>query len=916
MRRVSKRVGRILFAIGVLVAVVSLGVWVLAPEALEWAVREKFRQWGLSEVQMDVADVGLRQTTFENLRLGSAGRLTVERMRLGYSLGSLFTGELQTLELIGARWEVRVNRRAVDLGPLQPILERRRGETDRDGGLPVGRIDVRASELLVFADGRAWHIPVRGTLERTSAGLQVDLFARPLSTPVTVQAKMIEQPRLHGTFLVTARPPGQGSFRVVGAIGADGDVDLEVEGHALSGSSIVEEHLVAVRGFGIEGRASLSRSPWRFEALELQLGADALQVDDLRLRAPRIDVRRAEGGLELDGEWAASTPEEHRGTLGCRGIPARFDAQAWARTQLRCRTRIDAATLQGTLDITAGAEVRLHRSSDDTWAVEVESGTLEVAAERMALADGAMRLQGLRARAPFVARVDRAGRALTVLKGAFVAAERLGWGAGSIERPRLELEALRGESPVELRQQGSASPTLELDARWIGRGRLNVRDWRGEVETLVVELEGQRVDGQWDLRSRSEARIGPLVHPPSGARIQRVAMSLPLRYPERAGESIESGRLRFGPVHWRDAVLPALTGTLARRDQEIVASLRWPVTDRVVARGRARLSLDDPVGARAFLSASSFDIAKSKAVAALMDATLGGEASGEASFEIRVRIDEAGRSETVRVALKDVAVSRPNEFFAEFEGITGRVDIDDLTPPTSPGAQRLDWKGGRVGPLELGRGHIVFSLERAGSLLVEEASSLIGPRGRRGELFVGALRYEPDDPRLELDVFVRSISLQSWLDLLGRDEVEGTGTLHGHVSAQLRLEPTLQVRLEDGLLLAEPGGTLSLRDVQAAKSVLASSDLAQDPASRLQTVVQRRLLEALQSLEYSSLRFELLREDDEVTLQAHIAGRGTKGARQEIGGLTINVKGFESALNRILRLRKAAKEVETSLARR
>jgi len=42
----------------------------------------------------------------------------------------------------------------------------------------------------------------------------------------------------------------------------------------------------------------------------------------------------------------------------------------------------------------------------------------------------------------------------------------------------------------------------------------------------------------------------------------------------------------------------------------------------------------------------------------------------------------------------------------------------------------------------------------------------------------------------------------------------------------------------------------------------------------------------------------------------HLAGRGTHGARQEIGGLTINFHNFGTGLNQVLRFGSEAAELK------
>lgn len=917
MRGVLKVVAGAILAVGVLLGVAAGAMWLIAPAVGQGVVLDALRDRGFSDAELDVRSMGLRQVAIDDLRLDAPGRLTTETVVATYTPFGLLAGEIDTLRLVGARWVIRVDEGTVDLGPLDRLFDRRDGD-GRKRELPVRRIDLRASEVVVVTTTGHWRVPLDGALERTSEGFRVQLSAAPWSQPVVLVADVRQQPALEASFAVTARRGRAGKLHLEGHLAHDSVSIVDLTGQDSSIDVVVAGHRVAVDDLNLTARATVEREPLRVTGLDLRLAAGELQIDERRFDTLTVNAARGAEGIELGAEWAAPS---FRGALSLRGLPTHMTRRSWEGARFEGHTSITAWPDADPLTIRASTDARVLRDREGAWSMQMDDGRLELRSQTLVVADPSVVLRNLGVDLAFAGVLDAEQLVLRAPRGGTVRAQHVELGTGdeahAIGDLRLALTSV-GETPlVRVSLIADAPRTISTAARLSGgAASLTSAGARGKLSSFQAEVEGQTVVGEWGLEGRTDidVRIAPLVHAKSGLRIEQVSASLGLEYPLHPDARGDPGRLRVGPVHWRDSTLPALTGDLVQRGDQLIVALKWPLTGSVAARGRGNLALTGRLSGHLHLTTPPFALEEAEPLVALAETVVGGAITGKVALAGRLLVGDGATTHTLEVQLDDVAVSRPDKLFESVHGVAGTLRFASVVPPTSSGGQRLTWEGGQAASLGLGAGHVDFALEEGGTLLVEEVSTALGKEGEHGRLYVGAFRYSADEPRIRLDLFAESLDLQSWLDLLGRDEIRGDGTLHGHAAATIQLQPTLTVRLGEGVLLAESGGTISLQDEQAAKALLAPTAGASGATTPdLRRVVQERVLEALRCLRYSSLRFELLREGDDVTLQAHVAGRGTRGARQEIGGLTINVNDVEGALNQLLRLRPGAEELESAI---
>ncbi len=918
MRGIPRLVWRVILGATVLLAAGVIALWLLGPTVARSAITRSLRDRGFADAELAVSFAGPRHVTIDDLQLDREGRLTARTVVATYRPLRLLRGELESLRIVGARWVVRRSEGELDLGPLTELLEARARGT-ADGAFPFDCMELAASEIVVETDRGRWRLPLDGVLERETDGLHIRLSSAIGNIPVQGRAEITEGPSRETRFDLSADPPGPGRISIEGRSTPEGRIRLQASGQGLSTDTVIAGRRLGFERLRIAGHATIARDPLTVESLHLDLAADEPRIDAYRFHTFTAHAEDVGDRLAMTVGWTAPG---HAGSIAVRGLPSQLDSRAWRGARPRWRATATLQTEAEPVTLFASATSTLRRE-DDAWGVDVEDGRLALSAPRWTDSQRGVQLQAVRVALGFAGALDPDQLRLWIRERAVIEAEQIRLGTRSetlaLHDVRLDLaepSATQAPEPpvVRVRLVDDGEPTIETHLSIAGQaGAVVAGALKGALPRIDASLRASRAEGDWRLQGRTDLRLADVRHTKADVRIAQVSASLPVTYPFTEDPDEAPGSIRIGPITWRDTALPAITGTLTRRGDDVAVALRWPLTRSVAARARGTLSLNAPLSGTLDLQAPSFELEDAQPAVTLLEALVGGSVRGKASFRGRIVLADGSIDQTLRIRIDDASVSRSG-FLEELRGIEGTLDLDSIIPPRSPGGQRLTWKGGRAGRVQIGAGHVDLTLEPDRTLLVEEVFTTLGEDGTEGRLFAGAFRYAPDTPKLELDVFAESLGLQQWLDLLGRDEVRAHGTLHGHLSATVHLEPTLRVELGKGALVAEPGGTIALRDVRAARAVLAPSTTTLADPGALQSLLQERLLEALQSLRYSALRFEVVRQADLVTLRIHLAGQGTRGARQEIGGLTININHIEDAVNEYFRLLRGVQELQPEIS--
>jgi hypothetical protein len=177
---------------------------------------------------------------------------------------------------------------------------------------------------------------------------------------------------------------------------------------------------------------------------------------------------------------------------------------------------------------------------------------------------------------------------------------------------------------------------------------------------------------------------------------------------------------------------------------------------------------------------------------------------------------------------------------AQVSGLDGRIVLDALMPPHTPGPQHLTGAL-RIAGLPLAPFDLRLSLPGADRLLVEAATlELAG-----GTLSLADVAFQRDRP-LDAPLEVRGVDLGTVLALIGIDGLSGSGALDGRIP--VRIDPA-GVAIAGGRLTARAPGVVRYTGSGLPGAVGAPGDGAADTLTLLR--------QALEDFHYTSLSLGL-----------------------------------------------------------
>ena len=227
-------------------------------------------------------------------------------------------------------------------------------------------------------------------------------------------------------------------------------------------------------------------------------------------------------------------------------------------------------------------------------------------------------------------------------------------------------------------------------------------------------------------------------------------------------------------------------------------------------------------------------------------------------------------------------------------GISGRVQIRDLFPLTTPGNQRIDIKRLQAGELALEDGFVIFRIEPE-SLFLEKTRWHLPDRG---VLTAHSSRLNFDPLAADLDVFFQDVDLVGLAARLTEEKIIGSGRVYGRVPVQWQPE---RIRIGRGFLYSVPGtGRFGIKDEKWRNALMlyVRDALA---GHRYLSLLSKRLEKALGDFEYHFLSINLEPGNQDAAARIELRGKGVEGeSPQEVGSLVINVNAIEEILNRVL----------------
>jgi|GEM_PF-3381106 len=469
---------------------------------------------------------------------------------------------------------------------------------------------------------------------------------------------------------------------------------------------------------------------------------------------------------------------------------------------------------------------------------------------------------------------------------------------GADGRPLLEL-ASDAEQPAQFAAQIRSARAFSLTSR----------DVDAELGSLVIDAMGQMRGS--DLAATGVIRLekGAFRHKPQDLRVAQVNAQIPLAW----NAPMTQGRFSLEGIQVGNRTLEPIRGTLGlanlRAEFEATSEV-VPDLIRVSASGHTQFNAGQWLG-DIKVNVPRFQLQESRQLATLVPEIRDFDLSGQLAADARIEFRGTQLSPRARLMLNDVAVGS-REYETSAQGVTGTIEVEGFNPLRTPGGQRLDVRQATTGQLKFEKGVITFRIEDTTAFHVEGTDW--GFAG--GRVYTNSFRFDLDSPRLDLTLSGDKLQLRELLSLVAEKKLTGNGTLYGRLPVRVNWPtvdrfgervtdwPSPRLEFGEGFLYATPGGgKLMILDQTLLEPIL-----AQDPRFGKDgqlALVKERLQMALADLSYSVLKMDLEREGPGLVARVHVAGKGQKGnVTQEIGGLTVNIRGFESILKDLFVVKK------------
>jgi len=579
MKRVWRWLVRLVGVAGVVLAVLLVLHVVVLPGVVQRVVVAKLREMGLKGASLEVRSITPWNTQVANVSLDEQGRVRVGSLGVLYTLPDLLRGRLGTIEVTGAEMELRLHDGQLDLGPLADFQAPEGGAGDE---LPFGRIELRASALLLDLEGQLVRMPGRGSIVNTGQGVcRVDFRAEAAGAAVhvsgtadttTLDMDLVVEGEVHDLAAPLAVVPvnvaefpgragGHVTFKVHAVrSGGDARASVVVEAKDVSAAAEMLGHKAFADGVSARVEAEVALGP-RVSALSGEVKVGELSVDGhvartLRLTFAKADERLTFAAAADGGGWALTELKgQVAGLFGLiEGKRQKVEATAsWSlggRLPVRAIEILAAKGIEvaglGKMAVTGRVAAQFVPPADPkgtwTWSARVPEMQATLAPGHVTLPRLGAVVRGVAASAQLVAEAGPERLSLDVLPGSRLA---LGEMAARVAGARLALskgdepsaEVTVGEKPARLvATLGEGAMAWTFAAPDV---RATLRRGRAAARKAIVVVDGLEATARLrvaadaskatvDLLTGTTASVGAMAARTSGVVLTKADAAAPL----------------------------------------------------------------------------------------------------------------------------------------------------------------------------------------------------------------------------------------------------------------------------------------------------------------------------------------------------------------------------------------------------
>ena len=876
-------------ALGLALAVQTL----LLPRLVQHLAIAFMRKAGLPDPSLNVRYVSPSSLLASDIAI--ADQVTVASVSARYSLGALARGRVRELAVSGAIVQLRVRDGAVDLAWLP------RGGNGGSAKLPFDRLTLQSCRVELDWDRHPLLVPFAGSIVNEGNGqCRVECIAQVAGLSVEARGTVdlhTKAPDLAITGsapiggLLAAAPPeltrtlplARGRLRITGAL-KDNGLHLKVSLEDGELATAIGQHQARAAGVEATLEASLDRGlkPTRADlagriaeaAYDRAAATDVAFKVSLRGESIEYGLTAQGPGWQLrDLTGTASLPSG-----GTTTLTAQFGAEAQIPPLEAVRTRPGAKA-----QLAGRAKVRL---SSGAWRASVEECQVSLPPVDVDLNVPGIACTGLAGRLALRAELSPKRMAASLGGPSWVAFDEARMPVGDdvlrVPKTKLAVETMEATWP-ERQLNVVVRSVTELSAA-SGSISAHVADASCRVAASLSRPDKPGVHAVLRLDG-AQCRAG-------AARFAGISAEVPLWLNLPPGPS---GTVQVREIHLAGKRLSGVSADVRLADSKVEFQTDWRPLEEVEVSAKGWFA-----GGRGEVMAELPRLRLSSL--ATLDGLLpwpdGLSAEGTVSADAHLRIGPDRVKPLVHVRARDVTIeSRAYE--ASMTGVSADLTIDSLSPFSTVGRQRIEVSSARLGKLEVQDGFVDFRIDGPKDLFIEQTKW--GWAG--GWLSTHALRLNPTAPNYDLTVFGERLALKQLLGFIPGERATGEGSLYGRLSVSIHW-PT--IHFGSGFLYAAPGrGTVELADAELVGNLLTRSDprFATDP-NLVQT--RQQIVRALHDFTYTVFKVDFVPERAGLLARLHFQGKGRQGKdAPEIGGLTINLRGVDEALNAAIFVKRA-----------
>jgi len=427
-----------------------------------------------------------------------------------------------------------------------------------------------------------------------------------------------------------------------------------------------------------------------------------------------------------------------------------------------------------------------------------------------------------------------------------------------IKIPKAMLEAsVRQKRETEQESLASGSFVVSLpDTQFTNYGLTG----KGEI-TLEGIIPPQVFLNTISLRTTGKLSIDDslLEEQSSGLKIEYLDIQIPWHWPLSGQET--PGRIKAAQISWKNNELGNFEAEIGLRDAEY--SIIGKHTSSLIKGIVTNVSGNVVIAASGFQGNMLLHTPPTSFTSlhlGMIDPTLNNSyLAGELGLDGVFNYDAKGLLGGLSVSLQNGRFEYPDKKY-EVEGISFSLQMPFLPELRSIPAQNIQFDRGTFGNLIFEDGKIIWQLESADTLFIEEGVV----RWSGGRVFTNAVRISPNRKDFIVPIFCDRLILAEILRQFGITNAEGEGTVSGRVPLLIGKG---SVRVDDGFLYSSPGQGGSLK--------VAAFDLlsAGIPKKTPQFAQVDFAAEALRNFRYNWVKLLLNSEGEDLVMQMHMDGK-------------------------------------------